>query len=243
MGEQSKSKVHAPYNFVPFSEKVLLRYAGPEELPRHDQIDPALKSGEIHVTMTADTPVFVSDGRDNFFRAPNGQYALPGSTIRGMVRQNMQILGFGCVHPGEDFEDVQIYFREMAAARGSAGGALKAYYQAALGVETRKVDRGRSVSVPTKVRAGYLRSTGRGYVIQPVRGTYLRVSRKHPDAAAQPPVSLPPGGRGQTGGGTVRPGRAVLSGGLGEPEKCAGPGKLLGLAPSGGGEARLLPPP
>lgn len=133
MGEQSKSKVHAPYNFVPFSEKVLLRYAGPEELPRHDQIDPALKSGEIHVTMTADTPVFVSDGRDNFFRAPNGQYALPGSTIRGMVRENMQILGFGCVHPGEDFEDVQIYFREMAAARGSAGGALKAYYQAALG--------------------------------------------------------------------------------------------------------------
>lgn len=184
MGEQSKSKVHAPYNFVSFSEKVLLRYAGPEELPRHDRMDPALKSGEIHVTMTADTPVFVSDGRDNFFRAPNGQYALPGSTIRGMVRQNMQILGFGCVHPGEDFEDVQIYFREMAAARGSAGGALKAYYQAALGVETRKVDRGRSVSVPTKVRAGYLRSTGRGYVIQPVRGTYLRVSRKHPDAAA-----------------------------------------------------------
>ena len=184
MGEQSKSKVHAPYNFVPFSEKVLLRYAGPEELPRHDQIDPALKSGDIHVTMTADTPVFVSDGRDNFFRGPNGQYALPGSTIRGMVRENMQILGFGCVHPGEDFEDVQIYFREMAAARGSAGGALKAYYQAALGVETRKVDRGRSVSVPTKVRAGYLRSTGRGYVIQPVRGTYLRVSRKHPDAAA-----------------------------------------------------------
>ena len=290
MGEQSKSKVHAPYNFVPFSEKVLLRYAGPEELPRHDQIDPALKSGEIHVTMTADTPVFVSDGKENFFRTPGGQYALPGSTIRGMVRENMQILGFGCVHPGEDFEDVQIYFREMAAARGSTGDALKAHYQAALGVETKKNGR-QSVSVPTKVRAGYLRSTDKGYIIQPVRGTYLRVSRKHPDAAAlglDPAQALPvayqaagervtalrrsaapvpgmergmllvtgrpvgrpnhlylfpPGGRGQTGGGTVRPGRAVLSGGLGEPEKCAGPGKLLGLAPSGGGEARLLPPP
>ena len=127
MGEQSKSKVHAPYNFVPFSEKVLLRYAGPEELPRHDQIDPALKSGEIHVTMTADTPVFVSDGKEDFFRTPGGQYALPGSTIRGMVRENMQILGFGCVHPGEDFEDVQIYFREMAAARGRTGDALQAH--------------------------------------------------------------------------------------------------------------------
>ena len=30
MGEQSKSKVHAPYNFVPFANKVLLRYAGPD---------------------------------------------------------------------------------------------------------------------------------------------------------------------------------------------------------------------
>ena len=68
MGEQFQSKVRAPYNFVPFANKVLLRYAGPEELPRHDRMDPALKSGEIHVTMTADTPVFVSDGRDNFFR-------------------------------------------------------------------------------------------------------------------------------------------------------------------------------
>ena len=124
MREQFRSKVRAPYNFVPFANKVLLRYAGPEELPRHDRMDPALKSGEIHVTMTADTPVFVSDGRDNFFRAPNGQYALPGSTIRGMVRQNMQILGFGCVHPGEDFEDVQIYFREMAAGRGRPESVL-----------------------------------------------------------------------------------------------------------------------
>ena len=86
------SMVHAPYNFVPFS-KVLLRYPSPEELPRHDCLDPALKSGEIHVTMTADTPVFVSDGNKNdphFFRTPGGAYALPGSTIRGMVRENMQ---------------------------------------------------------------------------------------------------------------------------------------------------------
>lgn len=54
--------VHAPYNFVPFSEKILFRYAGMEELPPHDRIDPALHTGEIHVTLRAETPVFVSDG-------------------------------------------------------------------------------------------------------------------------------------------------------------------------------------
>lgn len=96
MGEQSKSKVHAPYNFVPFSEKVLLRYAGPEELPRHDQIDPALKSGEIHVTMTADTPCSSQTEKRTFSVPPAvntpcpappsghgaGEHADPGLRVR-----------------------------------------------------------------------------------------------------------------------------------------------------------------
>ena len=178
------SIVRTPYNFVPFSNKVLLRYASTEELPHHDRLDPSLKSGEIHVTMTAETPVFVSDGNGkepHFFRTPNGKCALPGSTIRGMVRENMQILGFGCIHPGEDFEDFQIFFREMAAARGSTGGALKEYYQAALGIKSFRTAEGKPVSVPQNVHAGYLRKGGNGYYIQPVEGTYLRVSRKHPD--------------------------------------------------------------
>lgn len=177
--------VRAPYNFVPFSSKVLPRYQSEDELPRHDRLDPALKTGEIHVTMTADTPVFVSDGKkpSEFFRAPNGKYALPGSTIRGMVRENMQILGFGLVRPGEDFEDIQILFREMAAARGSTGDVLKEHYQAALGIKSVRNSTGKPVSVPQNVQAGYLRKSGAGYYIQPVKGTYLRVSRSHPDVA------------------------------------------------------------
>ena len=91
-------RVRAPYNFIPLSEKVLLPYNSIEELPPHDRMDPALKTGEIHVSMVADTPVFVSDGDKNephFFRGNNGKYMIPGSTIRGMVRENMQILGGG----------------------------------------------------------------------------------------------------------------------------------------------------
>ena len=58
-------RVRAPYNFIPLSEKVLLPYNSIEELPPHDRMDPALKTGEIHVSMVADTPVFVSDGDKN----------------------------------------------------------------------------------------------------------------------------------------------------------------------------------
>lgn len=178
--------VRTPYNFVPFSNRVMQRYASHEELPPHDQLVPGLKSGEIHITMTADTPVLISDGKGpdlHFFRASNGKYAIPGSTIRGMIRQNMQILGFGWLHPGEDFEDVHIMFRDMASGGKSAKGDLKKYYQEALGIKTDRVAGGKSVSIPQNVRAGYLRKEGKGYVIQPIKGEYLRVSRKHPDAA------------------------------------------------------------
>lgn len=59
------NKARAPYNFVPFSEKLLIRYENHGELPRHDRIDPALHSGEIQAELKAETPVFVSDGQQD----------------------------------------------------------------------------------------------------------------------------------------------------------------------------------
>ena len=56
------NNVRAPYNFVPFSNQVMLRYQDPAELPPHDNWDPALKSGEIYITLEAQTPVLVSSG-------------------------------------------------------------------------------------------------------------------------------------------------------------------------------------
>lgn len=187
------AEVRAPYQFVPFSNKVLIRYEDPSQLPPHDRVCSELKTGEIHITMTAETPVFVSDGAKNpetgkqdphFFRLPDGTYALPGSTIRGMVRANMQILGLGIVRPGEDLEDIQIYFREMASARGSTAEQLKKHYTAALDVESRKSPSGKSYTIPKRVQAGYLRCAGGSYYIQPVQDSYLRVSRNHPDIQA-----------------------------------------------------------
>lgn len=178
--------VRAPYNFVPFSNKVLLRYSSAEELPRHDRMDPLLKSGEIHMTMTADTPVFVSNGKKDdphFFRGPNGKYALPGSTIRGMVRENMQILGFGLIRPGMDIMDHQIFYRFVATGSKTVTKPLKDYYnKCVMGVVQKPAANGRKpYSFPRNISIGYLRKAGMGYEIVPARGPYLRVSRNHPD--------------------------------------------------------------
>ena len=176
-------RVRAPYNFIPLSDKVLLPYDSVESLPAHDRIDPSLKSGEIHVTMVADTPVFVSDGDRNdphFFRGSNGKYMIPGSTIRGMVRENMQILGFGLMRPGEDLEDIQIFFRDFASASGSRDDPLKKYYCAALGIKQMPMPSGRPKAIPQLVKSGYLKKEKGKYKIYPSKGSYMLVRRDHP---------------------------------------------------------------
>ena len=83
-----------------------------DDLPPHDRIDPQRRTGELHITLTAKTPVFVAGekGRSpgdasRFFRTPDGALAIPGSTIRGLTRENMQILSFAPVRVGEDIAE------------------------------------------------------------------------------------------------------------------------------------------
>lgn len=175
--------VHTPYNFIPFSNKFIERYSCVEELPGHDRIDPNLKSGEIHMTLRAETPVFVAGGTDNahFFRNAAGKVVIPGSTVRGMARSNMQILGFGKMRLQEDMDDYQIYFRDMASAKQSTKGSLKEYYHGVLDIKTEKTPSGKQFTVPRNVQAGYLYRDNEQYWIRPLGTPVLRVSRDHPD--------------------------------------------------------------
>ena len=184
MAENKKTPnpIRAPYNFVPFSNKVLCRYNRTDDLPSHDKLDKDLHSGEIHLTIEAKTPLFISDGNDHFFRTPAGTCAIPGSSLRGLVRENMQILGFGLVRPEEDLQDYQILFREVATSKHSNKGKLKDYYDAALDIKTEKGSSGKPVTIPQAVKGGYLHCDQNGnYYIRPVCGEVLRLSRKHPD--------------------------------------------------------------
>lgn len=176
--------VRAPYNFVSFPKQVLQRYQAIEEVPRQDQWDASLCSGEITITLTAETPVFVSNGNreePDFFRGADGAYQIPGSSLRGLIRENMQILGLGLVRPDVDMQDITLYYRAMANAEGTLKKKSKDHYKAVLGMKCRQNDRG---SALTRVKAGYLyheksHNPGEtGYYIQPVRGEFVRVPRK-----------------------------------------------------------------
>lgn len=176
-------KAHAPYNFVPLPEnKILTALEQEETLPGHDKMDPQRKTGEIKITLTACTPVFVSDGNKNdphFFRTAGKQYAIPGSTVRGIARENMQILSLSPLHLKDDFMDFQIYFRQFAGRKDDVTGDLKEYYKTQLKI--RPIDGQPYTSMAVNVKSGWIRREKGDYYVSPTREPYLRVSRQHPD--------------------------------------------------------------
>lgn len=180
---QEVRKAHAPYNFVPLPEnKILTALEKGKALPGHDKMDPQRRTGEIHITLTACTPVFVSDGNKNephFFRTAGKQYAIPGSTVRGMARENMQILSLSPLHLKDDFMDFQIYFRQFAGRNDDVSGDLKEYYREKLTIQP--INKQRNTSVALDVKSGWIRCEQGKYYVFPTREPYLRVSRQRRD--------------------------------------------------------------
>ena len=180
---------HTPYNFVPFSNKILSSAPDTETLLEeagHDKIRPERLTGEIRVTLEAETPIFVSNGTREadktlrFFRDAQGRFCIPSSTVRGLLRQNMKILSYGVIRQGEDVENQRLYFREMASSGHSVRAELKEYYRNTLGIQSYKTpESGKAYSVPEKVECGYLENRGGKYWITPTATKAYRVSRKH----------------------------------------------------------------
>ena len=93
--------VHAPFNFVPLSERILNPdWSGlvSQDKPLSDGI-----CGTLDIEITAKTPLLVGDeqikesgkeGKVHFNRLPNGRYAIPGTSLRGMLRSVLEIATF-----------------------------------------------------------------------------------------------------------------------------------------------------
>lgn len=177
MAEYNKNSevpyVGAPYNFVSISDKVYEK----EEVP-HDVWQPELKSGKIEYTIEALTPVFISEGKkaegdekqaEEFYRNCYGQYAIPGSSVRGLVRSNVQILS--CSSVKDDIQNAKLMYREIAA------GKNKDTYGTVLGKGTISLSNpGRKkvqVSVLKNVQAGYIRNENGRYRIIPAASEKL----------------------------------------------------------------------
>lgn len=157
-GENRQKYVGAPYNFVPFYDKVYQYSEG--RLTAHNAVEERLITGEIAYEVKAETPIMIDDGTQHFFKDAKGRYAIPGSTMRGLIRNNVQVLGL-CSYE-DDIDDYALMYRNVAY------GAEKEQYDNTLGSKQLRVDDGRktySLGVLLNVHAGYVCNEGGKYVI------------------------------------------------------------------------------
>lgn len=182
--------VGAPYNFIDFPRRWIARYDSFDQLPPHDRYGDGLLSGSIELEWEAETPVFVGHkGQGGFFRSHQG-FAIPGSSVRGMIRSHVQVLGM-CNYR-DDIEDQWFLYRDMA----SQNQKLQEQYRASLGLAShnkqvaQQQERG---ALPEKLKAGYVEKgeDGKYYIFpaqQDEKGAQMyRVSERHLKGMKLPP--------------------------------------------------------
>jgi len=150
-----------PYNFVPQSEKNISRYSSYDELPSHAILANGkdLFSGVITCTLKAETPVCIGNGKQDgeqadFAKDAEGNYIIPGSSLRGVVRTNMLTLGLCPMRSNVDFTDTRFLYRDFSSKNGSVKYPIRIKY-----LETLFPKR-ISLAKPC-----YLRKEGKYYVI------------------------------------------------------------------------------
>ncbi|MEE9374630.1 MAG: TIGR03986 family CRISPR-associated RAMP protein, partial [Saprospiraceae bacterium] len=105
----------APYNFIPLNTEIV----SAETPPSQDRFHENMLSGQIDLTITNKTPFFIRGRKwdkekkewvesENFFEWKKNKPAIPGSSLRGMVRSLVEISTFSEL---DMFDDKQLYRR------------------------------------------------------------------------------------------------------------------------------------
>ena len=152
-GGKTSGYVGAPYNFVPFSSNV--KSDDMSSLISHSDMREELFSGEIDYRIEAKTPVCIGDGSagNHFYKDAYSRFAIPGSSVRGLIRSHAQVLGLSGM--ADDIDDYSLMYREVAA------GSDKKLYNDELGADTIQLD-GKSLSILKNVKAGYVECVKKG---------------------------------------------------------------------------------
>jgi len=192
---EDRRKARAPYNFVPLPEQVFYLRDAPDpeqsELPQQDRYYPEAErhTGWLACTLRTETPLYtrcalppedwkrrqaqsaskrsLGDSPDFFYTDPDQREpVIPGASLRGMLRNLVEIVGYSKVQPVTDQQ--KITFRAVAGQK-----PLKGPYEAAMG------------KYGSKVKVGYLERENGQWKVRPAwrpkykgfaeKGRYLKV--------------------------------------------------------------------
>jgi len=169
-GKASGKRDHAwaPYNFIQLNDVVVeAQFQQPDQLPVFDKYcnydrerNEGYLTGEIGYELETIAPLYIrgmapeksggKNGNPDFF-APGKKVKIPGSSIRGMVRNLVEIVSWGKF---ENFEDRKLFYRMVGD-------------KSELGENYRATMLNQHDHYSVKVKAGLLKKVGLNYIILP----------------------------------------------------------------------------
>jgi CRISPR-associated protein (TIGR03986 family) len=123
--------ITAPYNFVPLSEKVF--FPDWADSVSHDIPFEDAQSGSIDITITAKSPIFVRDGKDDkAFCNHKDTPFIPASSLKGMTRSVLEIMSFSKMsmfnddtYAVRDLRNRELYMSKMTPEKTFCGWLKK----------------------------------------------------------------------------------------------------------------------
>lgn len=121
--------ITAPYNFVPLNDKIFYPpWASEDALKNiHDVPFEDGESGVIELEITAKSPIFIKDGKNpnefcHFINENGGkEYYIPATSIKGMIRNVLEIISFGKIRIDEGKHKKYLSVRDMTNRKNLVG--------------------------------------------------------------------------------------------------------------------------
>ena len=165
-------KATAPYNFVTLPQAVLTAELADNINNcsiKQDELNGKFKefiqekgvnSGYLDLNIETLTPLFIGGEKTSDSFNVNGTPIIPGSSIRGMVKNIFKIITCGAMRAEEDFNDGHLYFRALMAPNkdGATVKKLHDYYVDNMSEKT-------GDKITKKTKGGFiLRKKGKYYI-------------------------------------------------------------------------------
>ena len=105
----------APYNFIPLNKDVVIA----QDIPEFNKFHNDRISGYIDLLIVTKTPIYIRRDKEesDFFSIENGKPIIPGSSLRGMVTNLVEIVSFGKINFID--KDKRLYYRDVAGEKSN----------------------------------------------------------------------------------------------------------------------------
>jgi len=173
--------ITAPYNFVPLNEKVF--YPFWDKNVSHDIPFLDGESAMLSIKVTAETPIYIrnhyADGDDYYedkkgnkistefchFRDSDGgkQYYIPSSSMKGMIRNIVEIMSFSKINIDEKVLNKPLSVRDMTPSQYCQDGSIKKMKDCPKNLKRNLYE---TPIVATATKCGFLIKDGDNYFIE-----------------------------------------------------------------------------